>query len=190
MPHRGQSSVPLIPHLDKRCTVNVVIFAGGKFRENVGKTFHVWGNFRDTTHISFIKAYGFYFRVGVIFAKKTKARKTRKLPPRENFHVYSMPDCTKSGIRLFADNSLLYRRIQSHQDSIILQEDMAALEKGEKYEQMSFNPEQMHSNPRHQQEEPCSNTIQTTRTYTRNRENQQVPWSYHQPGLEKELTYQ
>ena len=23
-------------------TVNVVIFAGGKFRENVGKTFHVW----------------------------------------------------------------------------------------------------------------------------------------------------
>ena len=47
-------------------TVNVVIFAGGKFRENVGKTFHVgvlfmllllhkgtwvlfprWGNFRE-----------------------------------------------------------------------------------------------------------------------------------------------
>ena len=25
----------------KRATVNVVIFAGGKFRENVGKTFHV-----------------------------------------------------------------------------------------------------------------------------------------------------
>ena len=23
------------------CTVNVIIFAGGKFRENVGKTFHV-----------------------------------------------------------------------------------------------------------------------------------------------------
>ena len=28
--------------------------------------------------------------MGVIFAKKTKARKTRKLPPRENFHVYSI----------------------------------------------------------------------------------------------------
>ena len=27
--------------------------------------------------------------MGVIFTKKTKARKTRKLPPRENFHVYS-----------------------------------------------------------------------------------------------------
>ena len=48
------------------------------------------GNFHDTTPISFIKAFGFYFRVGVIFAKKTKARKTRKLPPRENFHVYSI----------------------------------------------------------------------------------------------------
>ena len=33
---------------------------------------------------------GFFFRVGVIFAKKAKARKARKLPPRENFHVYSI----------------------------------------------------------------------------------------------------
>ena len=47
------------------------------------------GNFHDTAHISFIKAYGFNFRVGVIFAKKTKAQQTRKLPPHENFHVYS-----------------------------------------------------------------------------------------------------
>ena len=47
-------------------------------------------NFHDTTPIPFIKTYGFYFRVGVIFMKKTKARKTWKLPPCENFHVYSM----------------------------------------------------------------------------------------------------
>ena len=33
------------------------------------------GNFHDITHISFIKAYVFYFSMGVIFAKKTKARK-------------------------------------------------------------------------------------------------------------------
>ena len=62
-------------------TVNVVIFAGGKFRENVVKDISRGGNFHDSTPICFIKAYGFYFRVGVIFAKKTKARKTRKLPP-------------------------------------------------------------------------------------------------------------
>ena len=60
----------------------MVIFAGGKFRENVGKTFHVgiW----------------VYFCMGVIFAKKTTARKTCKLPPRENFHVYSIKMSTKT----------------------------------------------------------------------------------------------
>ena len=38
------------------------------------------GNFYDTIPISFIKVYRFYFRVGVIFAKKTKTRTTLKLP--------------------------------------------------------------------------------------------------------------
>ena len=47
------------------------------------------GNFHDTNPFSFIKGYGFYFRVGVIFAEKANTRKTRKLPPRENVHVYS-----------------------------------------------------------------------------------------------------
>ena len=67
----------------------MVIFAGGKFRKNVGKKFHLGGNFYDTTPISFIKAYGYYLRVGIIFAKKTKAHKTRKLTLRENFYDYS-----------------------------------------------------------------------------------------------------
>ena len=68
-----------------------LVFAGGKFHENVVKTFHYGGNFHDTTPISFIKAYGFYFRMVVIFVKKTKARKTWKLPPHENFQT----DCLK-----------------------------------------------------------------------------------------------
>ena len=33
-------------------TVNMVIFAGEKFRKYVGKTFHLVGNFHDTTPIS------------------------------------------------------------------------------------------------------------------------------------------
>ena len=70
-------------------TVNVVIFAGGKFREKCRQDTSRRGNFHDTASFSFIKAYEFYFCVGVIFAKNTKARQTRKLPPRENFHVYS-----------------------------------------------------------------------------------------------------
>ena len=64
-------------------------FRWGKISRKCWQDISRGGNFHDTTPISFIKAYGFYFRVGVIFAKKTKARKTRKLPPRENFHVNS-----------------------------------------------------------------------------------------------------
>ena len=75
----------------KTYTVNVVIFAGGNFRENFGKAFNVGGNFHDTSPISFIRAYGFYLCVGVIFTKNTTARKTQKLSSRKNFHVYSMP---------------------------------------------------------------------------------------------------
>ena len=38
------------------------------------------GNFHDNTTISFIKAYGFYFRVGVIFAKRQKREKRENYP--------------------------------------------------------------------------------------------------------------
>ena len=64
-------------------------FRWGKISRKYWQDISRGGYFHDTTPNSFIKVYGFYFCVGVIFAKKTKARKTRKLPPRENFHVYS-----------------------------------------------------------------------------------------------------
>ena len=41
------------------------------------------GNFKDTTSVSFIKAYRFYFRMGVIFTKQKKAQKTWKITPSE-----------------------------------------------------------------------------------------------------------
>ena len=47
-------------------------FRWGKFSRKCWQDISRGGNFHDSTHISFIKAYGFYFRVGVIFAKKTK----------------------------------------------------------------------------------------------------------------------
>ena len=65
-------------------------FRWGKISRKCWQDISRGGNFHDTAAIYFIKACGFNFRVGVIFAKKTKARKTRKLPPRENFHVYSI----------------------------------------------------------------------------------------------------
>ena len=65
-------------------------FRWGKISRKYWQDVSRGGNFHDFTPSSFIKPYVFYFRVGVIFAKKTKSRKTRKLPPRENFHVYSI----------------------------------------------------------------------------------------------------
>ena len=48
------------------------------------------GNFHDITHISFIKAYGFYFRVMIIFAKKINSAKNAKSNPTRNFtRLYS-----------------------------------------------------------------------------------------------------
>ena len=56
-------------------------FCWGKISRKCWQDISRGGNFHDTTPISFIKAYGFYFCVGVIFAKKTKMQ---KLPPRKN----------------------------------------------------------------------------------------------------------
>ena len=92
----------------------MVIFAGGKFHEKCWQDISRRGNFHDTTPISFIKVYGFYFRVGVIFAKKTEARKKRKLPPHENFHVYSMP-FSNENIASYILLGLLYNAHQHHE---------------------------------------------------------------------------
>ena len=68
-------------------------FRWGEISRKCWQDFSCGGNFHDSTHIpliTWIKSYGFYFRVGEIFATKAISRKSRKLPPRENFHVYSM----------------------------------------------------------------------------------------------------
>lgn len=51
-----------------------------------------------------------------------------------------MPGCANSNVRLFADDSLLYRVIRMPGDSEQLQMDLQALEKWEKTWLMSFNP--------------------------------------------------
>ena len=55
--------------------------------------------------------------------------------------INDIPEVTSSDIRLFADDSLLYRRITSSRDSAILQQDLAALERWETNGQIAFNPE-------------------------------------------------
>ena len=51
------------------------------------------------------------------------------------------PEVTTPHIRLFADDSLLYRRITSSQDTNIIKQDLTSLEKWETNLQMAFNPE-------------------------------------------------
>ena len=65
-------------------------FRWGKISRKCWQDISRGGNFHDISPISLIKSYGFYFRAGEIFAKKVISRKTRILPPRENFHVYSI----------------------------------------------------------------------------------------------------
>ena len=56
-------------------TVNVVIFAGGKFRKNERQTLHVGVNFAIPVTAIFIAVYrGCYFLVGVIFAINAQSR--------------------------------------------------------------------------------------------------------------------
>ena len=54
-------------------------------------------------------------------------------------YINDMPECTSSDIRLFADDSLMYRVIRNDNDRAKLQQDLDALEKWEKTWLMSFN---------------------------------------------------
>ena len=66
-------------------TVNVVIFAGGKFCENVGKTFHIGVIFRIHSYflhkgLCILFSYGDNFREGDKSVKNVKINPTRKFP--------------------------------------------------------------------------------------------------------------
>ena len=50
-----------------------------------------------------------------------------------------MPECVRSEIKLFADDSLLYRRKQNNADCCQLQEDLDKLQEWEQKWQMAFN---------------------------------------------------
>ena len=54
-------------------------------------------------------------------------------------YINDMPECINSTVRLFADDSLLYRIIRSKEDQTILQEDLRRLQDLERKWQMQFN---------------------------------------------------
>ena len=56
-------------------------------------------------------------------------------------YINDLPDSLRSSdVRLFADDSLLYRTVNGAKDNSLLQEDLTALEEWERIWQMSFNP--------------------------------------------------
>ena len=54
-------------------------------------------------------------------------------------HINDLPDAVKSTVRLFADDSLLYRHIKIMQDDLTLQRDLQSLETWGKNWRMRFN---------------------------------------------------
>ena len=54
---------------------------GEHFAKMLANIFSHVRNFHDTTPISFIKAYGIYFRVVVIFLQEGKSQKNAKITP-------------------------------------------------------------------------------------------------------------
>ena len=56
-------------------------------------------------------------------------------------YINDMPDSVRSTVRLFADESLLYRVISSAKDATALQEDLDKLQQWEKDWLMAFNPD-------------------------------------------------
>ena len=56
-------------------------------------------------------------------------------------YINDMPEGINSTVRLFADDSLVYRVIRSKEDQTILQEDLHRLQEWERKWQMQFNAE-------------------------------------------------
>ena len=67
----------------------MVIFAGGKFHENFGKTFHVGVIFDDTSHISFTKSW-VLFSCGGNFREEDNITKKRENYPHANISMFTV----------------------------------------------------------------------------------------------------
>ena len=60
-------------------------FRWGKISRKCWQDISHRGNLHETTPISFINAYGFYFRLGVIFCEEDKSAKHLKITPTQKF---------------------------------------------------------------------------------------------------------
>lgn len=56
-------------------------------------------------------------------------------------YINDLPDVETSNVKLFADDCLIYKTIQSTNDTVQPQQDLSALEKWENDWQMAFHPQ-------------------------------------------------
>ena len=99
-------------------------------------------------------------RLKIVFNKKKKKEKKKTYSTSERLPVVSgvpqgtvlgpllflifindLPNCVQSRIRLFADDCILYRKIRSIKDTIILQNDLNKLADWEQKWGMDFHPD-------------------------------------------------
>ena len=58
-------------------------------------------------------------------------------------YIYDMPECIRSTVKLFADDSLVYRNISNKRDCEELQQNLYRLQEWDKKWQMAFNAENL-----------------------------------------------
>ena len=70
-------------------SVNVVIFASGKFHKNCGKTFHAEVILTLLLLLLKIKSYGFYFVWGIFLQRRQHGGKRREKNPNAKIFTFS-----------------------------------------------------------------------------------------------------
>ena len=74
--------------------------------------------------------------------------------------INDMPDCVQSCCRLFADDSIIYRKVNNDEDATILQNDLDALHKWETDWGMQFNPSKCQILHVSKKKQPSTHTYQ------------------------------
>ena len=104
----------------------MVIFAGGKFLENVRQTYITRGcKFCNTSAISIAVYKGCYFCVGVIFGINAKSQKNEKITPTRKFSRLQYISNTSTNSLKFA--GMLLVLLVSHKMDLILKQVLTEL---------------------------------------------------------------
>ena len=95
--------------------------------------------------------------------------------------INDLPEVVKhSSVKLFADDSILFKHIKSSYDAMKLQQDLTSLEEWEQQWQMKFHPEKCTVMRIGANSSMKRDTNYSAWTHPRSRVIEQVPWSQYQ----------